>query len=155
MSTDENGFRKVEWQDGQLEPSDDDDAEGLPLRARGAGIPEADLELLTLAARALGARVEVVGGENWVNLHFADGLVRHGWNSLLHSDDTVDLIACLNLAVSVNHEDHMEGNKSVVVMWNDPRNPDAGTADMHADPRVAIKRAATRAAAEIGKQRSG
>jgi hypothetical protein len=155
MSTDENSFRKGTWQDGQWEPSDDDDAEGLPIRPGGAGLAEADLELLTLAARALGAaRVEVVESENWVNLHFPDGQVVYGWNSLLHSDDTVHLIASLNLSLSVNHEEHREGKKSVVVMWDDPQNPDAGTADLDPDPRAAIKRAVTRAAAEIGKQHS-
>lgn len=133
---------------------DYDTVDELPAPPR-KDIPAADRELLELAARALGVvRVEDVEGEQWVNLHFEDGSTIFGWNPLRHSDDTVDLIARLNLAVSVNHQDHMAGKKSVVVMWDDPNNPDAGTADMNADPRVAIKYAATRAAAEIGRNQT-
>ena len=52
-----------------------DDLDELPAAPR-IDISEVDLALLERAARAIGAvRVEVVDGEGYVNLHFADGPV--------------------------------------------------------------------------------
>lgn len=148
MSTDENGFRKVEWQDGQWEPSDDDDADGLPVRPHGPGLPEADLQLLELAARAIGAvRVEVVESENWVNLHFEDGSTVFGWNPLLHSDDTFNLAADLEL--DIMHR--VVGRRRVEVLA-------AGGPLIQefyeGDRKAATRRAVTRTAAEIERQKS-
>jgi hypothetical protein len=137
MSTDGNTFRRGEWQDGQWQPSDDDDADGLPVGPRGAGIPEGHLKLLELAARAIGAiRIEVVEGENWVNLHFADGSVVYGWNSIMHSDDMLNLSARLRIDIEWEGEAAVfaDGNWSELV---------------GDDPAAAARLAVTRAAAEI------
>jgi hypothetical protein len=132
---------RVDWAGGLPQPSDDDDEHGMPMQPpRGPGLSDADLALLTLAARALGAeRVEVVEGENWLNLHFADGSTMWNWNSLLHSDDTFTMMVRLRLldehpgfTYKLAEEQGREG----------------------ADEVEAARRAATRAAAEIAKQRS-
>lgn len=55
-------------------------------------IPEADRELLELAARAMGAvRFEEIDGEGYGNLHFPDGSVNHAWNPLKFEGDAFDL----------------------------------------------------------------
>jgi hypothetical protein len=123
VSTDENKFQRGEWFEGQFYP-DDGDPEELPAPPRGPGIPDADLQLIELAARALGAvRVETVEGEQWVNLHFEDGSTVFGWNPLRHSDDTFTMMVRLRLL------------------------------DEHADFGAA-RRAAVRAAAEIGQNQT-
>ncbi len=143
MSTGENKFQRGEWFEGQFYPDDDGDQDEPPAPPRTA-IPEPDLQLLELAARALGAvRVEIVEGEQWVNLHFEDGSTVFGWNSLRHSDDAFNLAVDLTLHI-------LPGRRTVVVesadhMVNEDRGRDAG---------AATRRAVTRAAAEIGKQRS-
>lgn len=146
-----NQFKRVQWSDdGQL-PSDDDDENGLPVQPpRGPGLSAAHLELLTLAARALGAvQVEPVQGEQWVNLHMADGSVIYAWNSLMHSDDM--------LALSVNQgivirpfPNHHQGSQVVasVLPYVEVREY---AADSGHDLVAATRRAVTRAAAEIGK----
>jgi hypothetical protein len=141
MSTDENTFRRVQWDGDQYQPSDDDDADGFPMRPRGPGLSAADLELLTLAAKAIGAQVEVVDGEEWVNLHFPDGSVAYAWNPLMHSDDMLNLSALLHIDIE------WEGDSVVFAdgNWSEP------TTD---DPAAAARRAVTRAAADIAKQRS-
>jgi hypothetical protein len=56
-----------------------DDLDELP-KAPRIDIPEADLVLLERAASAIGAvRVEVVDGEGYINLHFADGATHSSW----------------------------------------------------------------------------
>jgi hypothetical protein len=149
MSTDDNTFRRVDWSDDGPLLSDDDDANGMPLLLpRGAGLSDADLELLTLAARALGATVEVVEGEQWVVLHFADGAIQHGWNSLRHGDDALYLAVDLGLQV-IPAARTMSGEACVAVagpaggrLAEEPSTPDA---------RAATRIVVTRAAAEIGK----
>ena len=120
---------------------DDDTVDELPAAPRQA-IPAADRELLELAGRALGAaQVEDVEGENWVNLHFADGSTVFNWNPLVHSDDMLNLAALLRIDIDWEGDDVVfaDGN------WSEP------TID---DPAAAARRAVTRAAAEIYKQRS-
>lgn len=92
MSMDDNAFKRVNWNSDGQQLSDDDE-HGMPLQPpHGPGLSTDDLELLTLAARAIGAvQVEHVDGEQWVNLHFADGSVVYGWNPKRHSDDALDL----------------------------------------------------------------
>lgn len=142
MSTDENRFKHVQWTgDGPL-PSDDDDEHGLPVQPRGSGLSADDLELLTMAARAIGAvRVETIEGEQWVNLHFADGSVVYGWNSLMHSDDMLNLSALLRIDIAWVGDSVIfaDGN------WSEPTSADAATA---------ARRAVTRAAAEIWKAKA-
>jgi hypothetical protein len=117
-----------------------DDLDELPARPRQV-IPAADRELLELAARALGAvRVEHVEGEEWLNLHFADGIVMHGWNPLLFYADTFELQVRLALRVFGSH---VGGNV------NDDLFVDA--VDCNGDSVAATARAVVRAAAEIGK----
>jgi hypothetical protein len=153
MSTDGNEFKKVQWTGDQWEPSDDDDADGMPVQPpRGPGLTAEDLELLTLAARALGATVEAVDGEQWVNLHFADGSTAWNWNPLMHGDDTFNLQVDLNFHVSID----CESAGAVTVEWDfgDSTTPACTVeepAPVGGDDRAAARRAVTRAAAEIGK----
>jgi hypothetical protein len=101
--TDENQFQRVHWDGDEYQASDDDGPDGMPLRPRGAGLSDADVELLTLAARSLGAeRVEVVEGERWVNLHFTDRAPAFGWNPLLHGDDAFNLAVQLDFSIEQN-----------------------------------------------------
>jgi hypothetical protein len=104
-------------------------------------ITPADLELLSLAARALGARFEEVDGEGYGNLHFEDGTIVYAWNSLEHSDDA------FNMAVELELEVHFHRAGAVV-------NPEsAEEVDNWGSPGAAsARRAITRAAAEIGKE---
>ena len=121
---------------------DDDEAvDELPARPRKV-IPAADRELLELAGRALGAvRVEDVEGELWVNLHFADGSVAYAWNSLMHSDDMLNLAALLRIDIAwLGDSDVLADGSSSEPTIDDPSN--------------AARRAVTRAAVEIYKQRS-
>jgi hypothetical protein len=104
-------------------------------------ITPADLELLTLAARALGATFEEVDGEGYGTLHFDDGEVTFAWNPLVHSDDA------FNLAVRLRITPHIDGNLTeaefVQGFCTEPHFDDA---------YAATRRAIVRAAAEIGKQ---
>ena len=146
MSTEDNTFRRVDWFGDQPQPSDDDDEHGLPLQPpRGPGLTGVDLELLTLAARALGATVEAVEGEQWVTLQFAGGAVSHGWNPLRHSDDALDLTVRLKLSIDVR-----EGAVCVIAGETEHVIIETGVGS---DLVVATRRAVTRAAAEIGKTR--
>jgi hypothetical protein len=131
---------------------DDDTVDELPAAPRKM-IPEADRELLELAARALGAvRVEDVDGEEWLILHFADGTEVHGWNSLLFSGDAFELQVKLDLCVS---QWPRHTPPDVMVGYRKGENDGANlTEEYGTDPVAATRRAVTRAAAEIGKQRS-
>lgn len=131
-----------------MDLDDLDTVDELPARPRRT-IPEADRELLELAARALGAvHVEDVDGEEWLILHFADRSIRHGWNSLIHSDDTVDLIVQLGLAVTVLIEDgYALARPSRELEGFEGRSYE----ELTPNPHDATRRAVTRAAAEIGK----
>jgi len=123
----------------------DDDLDELPARPRQV-IPAADRELLELAARALGAvEVETVEGENWLNLHFADGSIVFNWNPLVHGDDTLDL--SVKLLIGVDHS-------KFCVHARDDYGNDLATEIAGDDRLAATCRAVTRAAAEITKQRS-
>lgn len=143
MSTDENTFRRVDWTGDQPQPSDDDDEYGMPLQPpRGPGLSADDLELLTHAARAIGAvRVDVIEGENWVNLQFADGSMAFAWNPLMHSDDMLNLSALLRIDIAWVGD-------SVVFADGHLSEP------TNADPATAARRAVTRAAAEIWRSKA-
>jgi hypothetical protein len=144
MSTDDNTFRRVDWSGDQYQPSDDDDADGLPVQApRGPGLSAADLELLTLAASAIGAvRVETVEGENWLNLHFADGSTMWSWNPLVHSDDAFNLTISLQLDIFHGQGEVAISSGGVVLVE---------FVDYGPDPLATARLAVTRAAAEIWK----
>ena len=137
---DDNTFMRVQWDGDEPVPSDDDGPDGMPLRPRGPGLSAEDLQLLTLAARAIGAeRVEVVEGEAWLNLYFSDRPPAFGWNPLRHSDDTFTMMVWLRLL-----DEHPDFTYKLA--------EEQGREG--ADEVEAARRAATRAAAEIGKQRS-
>lgn len=144
MNNDDSTFRRVDWAGDQPQPSDDDDEHGMPLQApRGTGLSDDDLELLKLAARALGATIETVEGEQWVVLHCADGTTLHGWNSLLFSGDSFELAVDLDLDVfqaTTYREAQVVGalQRTIFEPWGDNK-------------KAATRRAVTRAAAEIGK----
>lgn len=109
-------------------------------------IPAADLELLELAARSIGAaRVEVVDGEAWVNLHFADGSTTWNWNPLVHGDDALEL--AVRLLVGIDHS-------KFCVHARDDHGNDLALEDVGSSRIGATRRVITCAAAEIGKQRS-
>ena len=118
-----------------------DDLDELPAPPR-VDIPEADLALLERAARAIGAvRVEVVDGEGYVNLHFANGLVVHSWNPLMFSGDAFDLAVRLRLEIYI-HEQETRVVAADLKSANELHGDDAG---------AATRRAITRTAAEIGE----
>jgi hypothetical protein len=144
MDMDENVFRKVQWTGDGCQPSDDDGPDGMPLQpARGAGLSAEDLELLTLAARALGAvRVDEVEGEDWVNLHFADGSTIWNWNPLVYKDNAFDLIVRLRLDVLHGLDEVAINDQNVVLV---------DYTEYGSDPAADACRAITRAAAEIAK----
>lgn len=105
-------------------------------------IPAADLALLERAARAIGAmRIELVDGEGYVKLHFADGSVVHSWNPLIFGGDAFDLAVSLRLDIYIREQDtHVVGRNLELV--GEQHGDDAGSA---------TRRAITRAAAEIGQ----
>jgi hypothetical protein len=112
------------------------DLEELPERPR-MDISETDLMLLERAARAIGAvRVEVVDGEGFVNLHFADGAVVHSWNSLMFSGDAFDLAVRLRLEIYI-HEQETTAMTADLKLANEPHGDDAGAATRRAITRVA------------------
>jgi hypothetical protein len=122
-----------------------DEVDEFPARPR-KDIPPADLELLTLAARALGARFEEVDGEGYGNLHFEDGTIRHAWNSLQFSNDAFDLLVGLRLDVCISEVDVCVGDARSV-KW-------LAEAHLSHDASADTRRAVTEAAAEMAKQRS-
>jgi hypothetical protein len=110
----------------------------LPERPR-VDIPEADLALLERAARAIGAvRVEVVDGEGFVNLHFADGSIVHSWNPLMFSGDAFDLAVRLRLEIYI-HEHDTSAMAADLQLANEHHGDDAGAATRRAITRVASK----------------
>jgi hypothetical protein len=115
------------------------DMEELPGLAR-VNIPKADLVLLQRAARAIGAvHVEVVDGEGFVNLYFADGFILHSWNPLTFSGDALDLAVRLRLEIYMHEHD-------TSVMTADLKLAN----EQHGDDAVAAtRRAITRVAGEI------
>jgi len=114
------------------------DFEELPARPR-VDIPEADQGLLERAARAIGAvRVEVVDGEGYVNLHFADGVVVHSWNPLKFSGDALDLAVRLRLEIYI-HEQDTSAMAADLQLANEFHGDDAGAATRRAITRVASK----------------
>jgi len=116
-----------------------DDLDELPAPPR-VDIPTADLVLLERAARAIGAvRVEVVDGEGYVNLHFADGSVVHSWNPLMFSGDALDLAVRRRLEVYIHEQDTRAVSKDL-----EPATEQHGD-----DAGAATRRAITRAAGEI------
>ena len=114
----------------------DGDMEELPGQPR-LDVPESDLILLERAANAIGAvRVEVVDGEGYVNLHFADGSVVHSWNPLMFSGDAFDLAVRLRLEVRI-HERDSTAMTADLKLANEPHGDDAGAATRRAITRVA------------------
>lgn len=114
------------------------DFEELPERPR-VDVPEADQALLEQAARAIGAlRVEVVDGEGYINLHFADGVVVYSWNPLKFSGDALDLAVRLRLEIFIHEQDTsaMAPNHQLA---NEFHGDDAGAATRRAITRVASK----------------
>lgn len=130
----------------------DDDLDELPARPRKE-IPAADRELLGLAARALGAvRVEDVEGENWVNLHFADGSTIYHWNPLQFYGDTFELAVRLSaraggIAIMLNSR----FDQTDFAQVHTDESHKSGLACMGDDPLQGAALAVVRAAAEIGK----
>jgi hypothetical protein len=127
---------------------DFDDQDDLLEVPRGPSISPEDYEVLSLAAMAIGCEdVEAVEGEQWVNLHFPDGTIRHGWNPKRHSDDALDLAIRLKFHLITHSQANTAyastANRSV---WWDVEH---GT-----DPAAALRLAITHAAAEMGKQHS-
>jgi hypothetical protein len=113
-----------------------DDLDELPAAPR-VDISEPDQVLLERAARAIGAvRVEVVDGEGFVNLHFADGAVVHSWNPLMFSGDAFDLAVRLRLEIYI-HEQDTTAMTADLKLANERHRDDAGAATRRAITRVA------------------
>jgi hypothetical protein len=81
-------------------------------------------------------RVEVVDGEGFVNLHFADGSVVHSWNSLKFSGDVLDLAVRLRLEIYIHKQD-TSAMTADLKLANEPHGDDAGAAARRAITRVA------------------
>lgn len=113
-----------------------DDLDKLPAQPR-VDIPEVDLALLERAARAIGAvRVEVVDGEGYVNVHFADGSVVHSWNPLIFGGDALDLLVRRRLQVYVHEQATLAMNADQE--WvSEQHGDDAGAATRRAITRAA------------------
>jgi hypothetical protein len=112
------------------------DMDELPERPR-VDILEADRMLLERAARAINAvRVEVVDGEGYVHLHFADGSVVHSWNPLMFNGDALDLAVRLRLEIYI-HEQDTSAMTGDLRLSNEPHDDDAGAATRRAITRVA------------------
>jgi len=102
-------------------------------------ISEVDLVLLERAARAIGAaRVEVVDGEGYVNLHFADSSVVHSWNPLMFNGDAFDLAVRLRLEIYI-HEQDTTVMTADLKLANEQHGDDAGAATCRAITRVAAE----------------
>jgi hypothetical protein len=113
-----------------------DDLDELPAPPR-VDILADDLALLERAARAIGdVRVEVVDGEGFVNLHFADGSVVHSWNPLMFSGDAFDLAVRLRLEIYI-HEQDTTAMTGDLKLANEQHGADAGAATRRAITRVA------------------
>jgi len=122
-----------------------DDLDELPAPPR-VDIPADDLVLLERAARAIGAvRVDVVDGEGYVNLHFADSPIMHAWNPLLFSGDAFELMAKLQMQVDYFARGHRE--TGLVGVQCGPKI--SITEPKQGDVSAATRRAITRAAGEI------
>lgn len=134
----------------QWNPDDDDLVDELPAPPRKS-IPEADRELLHLAARAIGAvRVDDIEGEQWLILHFADGSAMNGWNPIVHSDDAFELLVWFQMQVDYTGRGHRSTGDVAVACGPNICSVEPKEGDVSA----ATRRAVVRAAAEIGKQRS-
>jgi hypothetical protein len=141
MNQDDNKFRKVEWSGDQYSPADDDLDELPAPPARS--LPPDDLALLKLAALAIGCvRFEEVEGEEYVNLHFADGSAAWSWNPLVFSGDALELAVKMRMNLWIYH-DGTEANTDA--------GPETHNEANSGDPTAAARRAITRAAAEVGK----
>lgn len=131
-----------------MNPYDDEDTvDELPAPPR-KDIPAADRELLELAARAIGAEFEEVDGEGYGNLHFPDGSVVHAWNPLQFYGDTFELAVKLGFMEIAFFPSGIEPGVTV---------NDEGICcheKYGSNAAAATARAITRAAAELGKQRS-
>jgi hypothetical protein len=116
-----------------------DDLDKLPAPPAPVA-PDRLPECRRAAARAIGAvHVEVVDGEGYVNLHFADGPVVHSWNPLMFSGDAFDLAVRLRLEIYI-HEQDTTVMTADLKLANEQHGADAG---------AATRRAITRVAAEI------
>lgn len=122
-----------------MENGNYDDMDELPAPPK-VDIPESDLALLERAARAIGAvRVEVVDGEGFVNLHFADESVVHSWNPLMFSGDALDLAVRCRLRICIYDRDSQAMTADLKSVC-EPHGDDASSA---------TRRAITRGAGEI------
>lgn len=127
------------------EDDDLDEAFGAP---RGPGISPEDYDLLSLAALAIGCEdVELVDGEQYVNLHFPDGSIIHAWNPKRHSDDALDLAVWLEL--DIMHRAVGGRRVEVLVAGGRPTN-----VQVYGDALATTRMAITAAAAQIGKAKN-
>ena len=100
-----------------------------------------DKELLELAAKAAGIRLEWDGDpEKWVPTYY-EGKTYHGWNPLTNDGDALRLAVKLGITVEFNSN------------WVGTTHEDiVGRAEFYeADPFAATRRAIVRAASEIGR----
>jgi hypothetical protein len=123
---------------------DDDTVDELPAPPR-KDIPEADVELLVMAARAMNADFEEVDGEGYGTLHFPDGTVAHGWNALQFSDDAFELAVNLQMQIDYTARGHRATGDVLVACGPNIQIVESKKGDVSA----ATRRAIVRAAAEI------
>ncbi len=103
-----------------------------------------DRELLELAAKASGSLEYVAELDAWINIE-ADGSRGAWWNSLTSDSDALRL--AVKLRIDVYHD--LRGENQIS---GGAAGPHALQTELHgADALAAMRRAITRAAAEIGK----
>ena len=110
-----------------------------------------DKELLELAAKAAGIRLEWDGDPaKWVPTYY-EGKTYHTWNPLTDDGDALRLAVKLELEVCTTNVKDIDGKifKIAHVIG-----PDTDCLEKHKDdPYAATRRAIVRAAAEIGRDR--
>lgn len=103
-----------------------------------------DRELLELAAKAAGIRLEWDGDpRQWQPMHY-EGKTYHFWNPLTDDGDALRLAVKLGLLVSVQNE-----HKRVMVIPDDPGQP--VDEPFSTDPCSATRRTIVRAAAMLAQ----
>jgi hypothetical protein len=113
-----------------------------------------DKELLELAAKAAGLRLFIWGAKGAENycIKNADGSPGDRWNPLTDDGDALRLAVKCDIALSFDRA-YPDGKlvARVCCAFGDTLYGDAEPADL--DPYAATRRAITRAAAEIGKEK--
>jgi hypothetical protein len=107
-----------------------------------------DRELLELAAKAAGIRLEWDGHpDQWVPMYYS-GKTYHSWNPLEDDGEAFRLAVKMKMWISI------AGSSCAVERPANVIELTSGSEQKHGDPYLYARRAIVRAAAEIGKQQT-